>query len=79
MVMYQILCCSVMWALLGLFTRYRSSLRSVMGSSNKDSEWSFGQVLALTTWVPVAVDLTTIYLCKFRIEADVQRRVLTTH
>lgn len=62
LVIYQIICCVAMWASLGLFTRYRFRVQATMGSSYKDSQWSFGQVLALTTWVPLVVDLVTIYL-----------------
>ncbi|KIH90226.1 hypothetical protein SPBR_00370 [Sporothrix brasiliensis 5110] len=56
------ICCSMMWALLGLFTKYRSVVLSVMGPENANTEWSFAQVFALATWVPVAIDLCTIYI-----------------
>lgn len=31
------------------------------GALNKDHEWTFGQVLALVTWVPVLVDAIYIW------------------
>ncbi|OAA59775.1 c6 zinc finger domain containing protein [Niveomyces insectorum RCEF 264] len=57
-----VLCGLIMWALLGLFTGYRSAVLSSMGTSNSDGSWSFSQVFALATWVPVAIDLVTIYI-----------------
>lgn len=55
-------CCIIMWALLGLFTAYRSVILKAMGPDNANTEWSFAQVFALATWVPVAIDLCTIYI-----------------
>ncbi|KAL1892493.1 hypothetical protein Sste5346_007003 [Sporothrix stenoceras] len=55
-------CCIIMWALLGLFTAYRSVVLKAMGPENANTEWSFAQVFALATWVPVAIDLCTIYI-----------------
>lgn len=54
-----LLCCAVMWALLGLFTGYRLKVEETMGGSDGDAQWGFGQVLALATWVPVAIALLT--------------------
>ncbi|EFX04956.1 c6 zinc finger domain containing protein [Grosmannia clavigera kw1407] len=51
------LCCMAMWALLGLFTRYRGRVEHEMGSVDDDAQWSFGQVLSLATWAPVAIEL----------------------
>lgn len=59
------ICAAVMWTLLGLFSGYRFNLEHIMGSSNQDGQWSFGQMLALATWVPVAIDLISIYICKW--------------
>lgn len=55
-------CCIIMWALLALYTAYRGAVLDKMGEENSNSEWSFAQVFALATWVPVAIDLATIYI-----------------
>lgn len=60
-----ILCLAIMWALLILFERYRNSIQNAKGGSDTDSEWTFGQVLALATWAPVFVDLVGILICEF--------------
>ncbi|CAK7223872.1 hypothetical protein SBRCBS47491_005356 [Sporothrix bragantina] len=57
-----IVCTLMMWALLGLFTAYRGVVNSRMGPDNGNGEWSFSQVFALATWVPVTIDLMTIYI-----------------
>ncbi|CAK7216381.1 hypothetical protein SCUCBS95973_002793 [Sporothrix curviconia] len=57
-----IACCIMMWELLGLFTAYRGIINSRMGPDNGNGEWSFSQVFALATWVPVTIDLMTIYI-----------------
>ncbi|CAK7238348.1 hypothetical protein SEUCBS140593_010576 [Sporothrix eucalyptigena] len=57
------ICCSIMmWALLALFTAYRGTIIDRMGPDNSNTEWSFAQVFALATWVPVTIDLLTIYI-----------------
>ena len=58
-------CCVMMWALLGPYTAFRKSVFDTMGDSNLDNSWSFGQVLALLTWVPVVIDFVTIRMCEF--------------
>ncbi|EPE09113.1 integral membrane protein [Ophiostoma piceae UAMH 11346] len=52
--------CLLMWTLLGLFTAYRSILLEKMPNAQSSSSWSFGQMLALATWVPVGIDMYTI-------------------
>lgn len=54
-----------MWVFLALFTAYREDVRHRAGDSDQDGEWTFGQVLSLTTWAPVAVELMNVYLCEF--------------
>jgi hypothetical protein len=49
-----------MWVYLGLFLHFRSQISRFGGDLNKDQEWSFGQVFALATWVPVVVEV--VYL-----------------
>ena len=65
MIINGVLCCAIMWALLGLFSAYRFDIHRKMGSSDEDSQWSFGQVLALATWAPVAVELIDTYLSEY--------------
>jgi len=52
-------CLALMWTTLAYFHVYRNVVSGVAGDSDKDGEWTFGQVLALATWAPVLVDLTT--------------------
>lgn len=59
-----ILCLAVMWTFLGLFTVYRADIATKAAGSDQDSEWSFGQVLTLVTWIPIFIDLAVFYICK---------------
>lgn len=34
------------------------------GQADEDGEWTFGQVLSLTTWVPIGIELISVYICK---------------
>ncbi|KAK7753835.1 hypothetical protein SLS62_004201 [Diatrype stigma] len=58
------LCFAVACSFIGLFHRYRNSIHTLTSESDKDSDWQFGQVLALATWVPVGVDFLAILFCK---------------
>jgi hypothetical protein len=49
-----------MWATLAAFVYFRTAYNRLAGTTNKDKEWSFGQILALATWVPVVVELLFI-------------------
>jgi hypothetical protein len=49
-----------MWATLAMFVYFRTAFNRRAGTTNKDEEWSFGQILALSTWVPVVVELLFI-------------------
>jgi len=40
----------IMWYLIGWFVKLTLDIRSRAGDNNKDNEWTFGQVLALSTW-----------------------------
>lgn len=51
-----------MWTALGVFVYFRHQLSKYSGSSNKDREWSFGQILAMATWLPVVVELMCIWV-----------------
>ncbi|KAJ4393281.1 hypothetical protein N0V93_002489 [Gnomoniopsis smithogilvyi] len=57
-----LLCLAVMWTFLGLFTVYRADIAKKAAGTDNDSEWSFGQVLTLVTWIPIFVDLTVFYI-----------------
>jgi hypothetical protein len=46
-----------MWIFLGMFHRYSSDLAQKAGESDKDKEWTFGQVLAPVAFAQVAFDL----------------------
>jgi hypothetical protein len=57
--------CGLMWAILFFFLELRDKILSTAGSSDSQNDWSFGQVLALATWVPVAAEFCYIFFCKF--------------
>ena len=54
---YLILCMVVIWALLIDITVVRQLFLEWSGSDSQDVEWSFGQVVALSTWLPVLIEL----------------------
>ncbi|KAF2877536.1 hypothetical protein BDV95DRAFT_470866, partial [Massariosphaeria phaeospora] len=54
-------CLIGMWVSLAAFVYFREKLNERSGSANKDHEWTFGQLLALVTWVPVFVELVVIW------------------
>ncbi|KAF3761398.1 hypothetical protein M406DRAFT_333461 [Cryphonectria parasitica EP155] len=57
-----LLCLGIMWTFLGLFTVYRHDVSVKSGGTDGDNEWTFGQVLALVTWIPVGIDLSVVYI-----------------
>lgn len=52
-----------MWFLIGWFVKLTLDIRSRSGDNNEDNQWTFGQVLALSTWwvsdVQIPLDLCT--------------------
>jgi hypothetical protein len=50
-----------MWLSIGWFIRFQRSLERASGEDNKDTEWSFGQVLALATWAPIVVEFAYLW------------------
>ncbi|CAI9631033.1 unnamed protein product [Alternaria burnsii] len=46
----------IMWYLIGWFVKLTLDIRSRAGDNNKDNEWTFGQVLALSTWAPFIIE-----------------------
>ncbi|KUI69428.1 hypothetical protein VM1G_04970 [Cytospora mali] len=57
-----LLCIAIMWAFLKVFTDYRQDVMENAGESDKDGDWTFGQVLSLTTWIPIGVELLSVYI-----------------
>lgn len=50
-----------MWVSLGIFFWFRAELNKHAGQLNKDSEWTFGQILAVTNWAPVLVEFVVLW------------------
>lgn len=46
---------------MALFGVVRLDYEALAGDANKDSEWSFGQILGLASWLPVLVDFAYIW------------------
>ncbi|KAI0023393.1 hypothetical protein F4780DRAFT_78765 [Xylariomycetidae sp. FL0641] len=53
-------CMVTMWVLLAFCHVYSVQARRLGGSSVKDNTWTFGQILALTTWLAVLLDFLNI-------------------
>jgi hypothetical protein len=58
-------CFTLMWASLGLLLSMRGEIIKNVGHEDPALEWSFGQFLALATWIPVFVEWVYILICKF--------------
>ncbi|ETS84197.1 hypothetical protein PFICI_02222 [Pestalotiopsis fici W106-1] len=43
------------WLFLVEFVRARRQVKDIAGGTDEDSNWSFGQILALAQWVPIAL------------------------
>ncbi|KAH9887538.1 hypothetical protein F4778DRAFT_431400 [Xylariomycetidae sp. FL2044] len=57
------LCCGIMWAILATFQIYRTEISNVRTDDEyNDKEWSFGQVLALSTWALVPIQLFSLWI-----------------
>jgi hypothetical protein len=50
-----------MWVFLGWFVVLTLQVRKRAGENNRDNEWTFGQVLALATWVPFITEFAYIW------------------
>lgn len=50
-----------MWVCLGIFIWFRAEMNKHAGNLNKDRQWTFGQILAVTTWAPVLFEFYTIW------------------
>jgi hypothetical protein len=54
-----------MWGYLINVTATRQRILTASGGSNEDGKWTFGQVVALCTWIPVLVEV--FYLMKSKL------------
>jgi hypothetical protein len=50
-----------MWAGLAWFLQFQIQRNSRGGEDNKETQWSFGQVQAVATWVPVIVEFGYVW------------------
>jgi len=50
-----------MWMHLASFVELRSEVASTAGPSLKEGEFSFGQILALATWLPTIIDFVVVW------------------
>ena len=50
-----------MWTCVGWFVWYQVQTSKVGGDKNRGTDLSFGQILALGTWVPVFVEFSYIW------------------
>lgn len=53
-----------MWGLLAYFTVLRHRIIKTAGGLDSENKWTFGQVLALATWVPVMAEFVYIFICE---------------
>ncbi|KAH7169636.1 uncharacterized protein B0J16DRAFT_410505 [Fusarium flagelliforme] len=63
----------IMWCMLILITVLRQLLLEKSGYNSEDSDWSYGQVLALGTFLPFVIEI--LYVCKDGFEETIQGRV----
>ncbi|KAK4209596.1 hypothetical protein QBC37DRAFT_430074 [Rhypophila decipiens] len=52
---------TLMWVSLAFLIKHRGIVAGVAGPSLQEGYWSFGQILALATWVPTLVDFFAIW------------------
>ncbi|KAK6189633.1 hypothetical protein LQW54_013076 [Pestalotiopsis sp. IQ-011] len=45
------------WLFLAKFMSYRREVKTLAPSTDQDSDWSFGQILALAQWIPVVISV----------------------
>ncbi|KAK7983541.1 hypothetical protein PG989_010943 [Apiospora arundinis] len=57
---------TMMWTTLAFIMNERGELEEIDGSENPLNDWSFGQILAFSTWVPVFVEFFYTYLYGIR-------------
>jgi hypothetical protein len=54
-----------MWGLLAYFTVLRHRIIKTAGGLDNEDKWSFGQILALATWVPIMAEFVYIFICEY--------------
>ncbi|KAI4595506.1 hypothetical protein KJ359_006852 [Pestalotiopsis sp. 9143b] len=45
------------WLFLAKFISYRREVKRLAQSTDQDSDWSFGQILALAQWIPIVISI----------------------
>ena len=50
--------------LLFSFSRFRDIIAISVGATNREAAWSFGQIVLLTTWVPVVIEFVLLVSCR---------------
>lgn len=65
--------CLIMWTILLSLTEMRQNIIDIADGLDNENEWAIGQVLAIATWGPVAVDFG--FLLIFGIEAGLGGRL----
>lgn len=58
--MSSVLAFLAMWTSLAIFFWFRRVSNKGAGDSSGDREWSFGQIVAIVTWIPVLLEVFTI-------------------
>jgi hypothetical protein len=54
-----------MWWTLGVFVLLRQEIADLAGDSIEEGKWGFGQILALITWVPTALDFIVVWWSEY--------------
>ncbi len=54
-------CFLTMWFILAWFIVFNVNQERHAGASDQESQWSFGQILSLATWVPVVIELAYVW------------------
>lgn len=59
-------CVGVMWAYLGVYQSLRAEVLDRAGPTNRDNDWTFGQLVAVLAWAPVMLEFGYRMWCKCR-------------
>lgn len=54
------------WLFLAKFISYRREVKRLASGTDQDSDWSFGQILALAQWIPVVISVLSSWKSKDR-------------
>ncbi|KAM7183003.1 hypothetical protein V8F20_012769 [Naviculisporaceae sp. PSN 640] len=52
---------TLMWVSITFMVKHRNVVAQVAGPSLQEGDWSFGQILALATWLPTVVDFAVLW------------------